>query len=244
MATLWWVVAAGLAMTALAMSGSVTLVLPERVFARVVLPLVALAAGCLLGGALFHLLPESVHQRGNSLTVYVWLAAGVLAFLVLEQYLHWHHCHRPVDAHRPMGYLILVADGLHNLIDGLAIGSAFVADTRLGITTWLVLAAHEVPQELGDFGILVHSGWSRARALLINVVSGSTVLVGALVAYGLSERIDVSVLLPFAAGSFIYIALADLVPELTTVPAAHDKAIHTIGFATGLALLLAVAQAG
>ena len=244
MATLWWAVAAGVAMTALAMSGSVTLVLPERVFARVVLPLVALAAGCMLGGALFHLLPESVHQRGNSLTVHVWLAAGVLAFLMLEQYLHWHHCHRPVDAHRPKGYLILVADGLHNLIDGLAIGSAFVADTRLGIVTWLVLAAHEIPQELGDFGILVHSGWSRSRALLINLVSGSTVLVGTLVAYGLSERIDVSVLLPFAAGSFIYIALADLVPELTTVPAAHDKAIHTIGFATGLALLLAVAQAG
>jgi zinc and cadmium transporter len=143
-----------------------------------------------------------------------------------------------------MGYLILVADGLHNLIDGLALGSAFVADTRLGIITWLILAAHEVPQELGDFGILVHSGWSRARALLINVVSGSTVLVGALVAYGLSEQIDVSVLLPFAAGSFIYIALADLVPELTTVPAGHDKAIHTIGFATGLALLLAITQAG
>lgn len=171
------------------------------------------------------------------------MAAGLLSFLVLEQYLHWHHCHRPVSGHRPVGYLVLVADALHNLIGGLAIGAAFVTDVRLGIVTWLIAAAHEVPQEMGDFGILIHSGWTRSRALVWNVVSAATVLLGALAAYGLSGRFDVSVLLPFAAGNFLYIALADLVPELTTKPAAHEKAIHTVGFTVGLAVLLAVALA-
>ncbi|MEW2382501.1 ZIP family metal transporter [Micromonospora sp. NPDC047707] len=243
MPTLAWIIVAGTAMTLLALSGSLTLVLPERIFERIVLPLVALAAGSLLGGALFHLLPQSVARLGNDLAVYTWLAAGVLAFLVLEQFLHWHHCHRPPGAHRPVGYLILIADALHNLIGGLAIGAAFVTDVRLGIVTWLIAAAHEIPQEMGDFGILVHSGWSRRRALVWNLISASAVLVGAVAAYGLAGRLDVAVLVPFAAGNFIYIALADLVPELTTRPAAHDKTIHTIGFFAGLALLWGVALA-
>lgn len=241
MSTLAWIVAAGVAMTLLALTGSITLILPERIFNKIVLPLVALAAGSLVGGALFHMLPEAIAALGNNLTVYVWFAAGLLTFLVLEQFLHWHHCHRPVAAHRPVGYLILLADALHNLIGGLAIGAAFVTDIRLGIVTWLVAAAHEVPQELGDFGILIHSGWSRPRALAFNLVSAATVLLGALAAYGLSGRFDMAVLIPFAAGNFVYIALADLVPELTTTPAAHEKTIHTLGFTAGLLLLLGVA---
>jgi zinc and cadmium transporter len=241
MPTLVWIVLAGVAMSALALSGGLALVLPDRTFNRLVLPLVSLAAGSLLGGALFHMLPEAVTALGNNLQVYGWLAAGLISFLVLEQYLHWHHCHRPIVAHRPLGYMILIADGLHNLIGGLAVGSAFLADTRLGVVTWLVAAAHEVPQELGDFGILIHSGWRRLHALAYNLASASTFLLGALAAYALSAHVEVAVLIPFAAGNFIYIALADLVPELTTTPAANEKAIHTTGVTAGLALLFAIA---
>jgi zinc and cadmium transporter len=241
MSTLAWIVVAGLAMSALALTGSLTLVLPAETFKKLVLPLVALAAGSLLGGALFHMLPESVDALGNDLTVWAWVAGGLFSFFVLEQFLHWHHCHRPVTAHRPVGYMILVADGLHNLIGGLAVGSAFVLDHRVGIVTWLVAAAHEVPQELGDFGILLHSGWERRRALLFNVLSALTFLVGGLVAYGVSGRMDVAVLVPFAAGNFIYIAATDLLPEITTSPTAKEKAILTAGFAAGLLLLFAVA---
>src|SRR5512132_1631375 len=146
MPTLVWVLAASLAMSLLALTGSLALLLPERTFKQLVLPLVALAAGSLVGGALFHLLPGAVATLGNHLAVYGWLAAGLVSFFLLEQYLHWHHCHRPLGAHRPLGYLILVADALHNLIGGLAIGAAFVTDTRLGVVTWLVAAAHEVPR--------------------------------------------------------------------------------------------------
>jgi zinc and cadmium transporter len=239
--TLQWIVVAGVGMSLLALSGSVTFVLPDRLFDRVVLPLVAVAAGSLLGGALFHMLPAAVDRLGNVLSVYVWLAAGLFSFFLLEQYLHWHHCHRARCEHGPLGYLILLADGVHNFIGGLAVAAAFLVDIRLGIVTWLVAAAHEVPQEMGDFGILVHSGWSRGSALVYNVLSGLTFLVGGLVAYAASGSLDVAVLVPFAAGNFLYIALADLVPELTTSPVPRDRAIHALGLAAGLLLLLAVA---
>jgi zinc and cadmium transporter len=199
------------------------------------------AAGALLGGALFHMLPESVRVLGNNLAVYAWVAAGLFSFHVLEQFLHWHHCHRPVGAHRPLGYLILVADGLHNLIGGLAVGAAFLVDVRLGLVTWLAAAAHEVPQELGDFGILIHSGWSSRHALAYNLASALTFPLGGLIAYAVAGDVDVAVLVPFAAGNFIYIAVADLLPEITTSPLPAEKALHTASFALGLAVLLAIA---
>lgn len=243
MSTLGWIVVAGVAMSALAMVGIVTFTLPAATLNRILLPLVGLAAGSLLGGAFFHMLPEAVETLGNTLAVYVWLTAGFLVFFVLEQYLHWHHCHRTDHStHRPLGYLILLADGLHNLIGGLAVGGAFVVDHRVGIVTWLVAAAHEVPQELGDFGVLVHSGWRRSAALVWNVASASTFLVGALVAYLVSERLDVAYLLPFAAGNFVYIAAADLLPEVATAPQAQAKFETTAAFAAGLLLLLGAAQ--
>jgi zinc and cadmium transporter len=251
MTTLGWIVLFGLAMSALALVGGVTTLLSERALARVLMPLVALAAGSLLGGAFFHMLPEAIDQSGNDLPVYVSLVCGFAAFFVLEQYLHWHHCHRPVSQHAPLGYLILVADGLHNFLGGLGVGAAFVIDIRIGITTWLVAAAHEVPQELGDFGILVHSGWKTRSALAYNLASALTFLVGGVVAFALSGTIDVSLLLPFAAGNFIYIAAADLIPQITSpvtcvMPAERrlmlrEKLEQTVAFGVGLAVLLVTA---
>lgn len=242
MPVLAWIIVSGLAMSAIALVGSVSVLMPEQLFRRLVMPLVALAAGALLGGAMFHMLPESVNQLGNGLSVYVWVMAGLVSFHVLEQFLHWHHCHRPVNEHQPLGYLILAADGVHNLIGGVAVGSAFVVDVRLGIVTWIVAAAHEIPQELGDFGILVHSGWSTRHALTYNLASALTFPLGGLLAYALSDTIDVAVLVPFAAGNFIYIAVADLLPEITTTPRPLEKVLHTATFALGLAALLAVAM--
>ncbi|HSJ84588.1 MAG TPA: hypothetical protein VLA91_12300 [Acidimicrobiia bacterium] len=131
-----WIIVSGVAMSAVALVGAVTLLLPERTLKRVVMPLVALAAGSLLGGALFHMVPSAVDHLGNDLSVYLALASGFVAFFVLEQFLHWHHCHRPLSQHEPLGYLILLADGLHNLIGGLAVGAAFLVDVELGVITW------------------------------------------------------------------------------------------------------------
>jgi zinc and cadmium transporter len=241
MSVLVWIVVSGLAMSALALVGGIVVVLPEQQFRRLVLPLVALAAGALLGGAMFHMLPESVRVLGNELSVFVWVVAGIFSFHVLEQFLHWHHCHRPVGEHRPLGYMILAADGLHNLIGGMAVGSAFIVDVRLGVVTWIVAAAHEVPQELGDFGILVHSGWSTRHALIYNLASALTFPLGGLLAYAAAGRIEVAWLVPFAAGNFIYIAVADLLPEITSTPNPRDKVLHTASFGLGLAALLVVA---
>lgn len=245
MSTLAWVVVAGLAMSALALVGTVTVFMPARALARVVLPMVGLAAGSLLGGAFFHMLPESVDALGNERGVYLALVAGFVVFFVLEQLLHWHHRHRVehvecVDR-RPLGYLILLADGLHNMIGGLAVGGAFVVDTRVGIVAWLVAAGHEIPQELGDFGVLVHSGWTRSAALLWNFTSALTFLAGALVAYALADHMEVAYLLPFAAGNFIYIAAADLLPEITSEVRARDKLETSATFLIGLAILLVIA---
>jgi zinc and cadmium transporter len=246
MSTLAWIVIAGLGMSALALVGMVTVFLPPPTLARVLLPMVGLAAGSLLGGAFFHMLPESVDALGNRLGIYLALVAGFLVFFVLEQFLHWHHCHRAEHKEhlerRPLGYLILLADGLHNLIGGLAVGGAFVVDIRVGVVTWLVAAAHEVPQELGDFGVLVHSGWQRRSALAWNFVSALTFLVGALIAYGLADHIDVAYLLPFAAGNFIYIAAADLLPEITSESRTRDKLETSGAFVLGLAILLTATQ--
>ncbi len=241
MSTFAWITVGGVAMSLLALSGSLTLLLPERTFERVVPLLVALAAGSLLGGALLHMLPEAVAAMGNELDVYLWLVAGFLSFFVLEQFLHWHHCHRAVAEHGPLGYLILIADGLHNFIGGLAVAGAFVVDIRVGLVTWVAAAAHEIPQELGDFGILLHAGWSRGRALLFNLASALTFLLGGWVAYALSGRFEVTWLLPFAAGNFIYIAAADLLPEISGYPEAGRKALLTGTFLVGLALLTVVA---
>jgi zinc and cadmium transporter len=247
--TLGWILLFGLLMSAIALVGSATLLLPEPKFKRVVLPLVALAAGSLLGGTFFHLLPESIDQLGNPLGLYAGLAGGFVVFFVLEQFLQWHHCHQPLPRHKPVGYLILLADGLHNLIGGLAVGGAFVIDTELGIVTWAVAAAHEVPQELGDFGILVHSGWSKRAALAFNVLSALTFPLGGLIAYLLSGGIDVAWLLPFAAGNFLYIGAADLIPQLhaeecpgSGAPAGlKERLVQLAAFLLGLGILLAIA---
>jgi len=240
MNTFFWIVASGMLMSTIALVGSVTLVLQETTLKKLLLPLVALAAGTLIGGALFHMIPASVEKLGNDFSIYIWFVVGFALFLGLEQFLHWHHCHRAPSQHRPLTYLILVADAVHNFIGGLAVAGAFLIDVNVGISTWLAAAAHEVPQELGDFGILVHCGWSKGRALLYNFLSALTFLVGGLVAYAASFNFDMSFPLPFAAGNFIYIAAADLIPEIKHEETAATNIVHFLSFLLGLALLLLV----
>ena len=204
-----------------------------------------LAAGSLLGGAFFHMLPVALAADMRDVTVYALILSGFATFFGLEQFLHWHHCHRAqATCKKPLTYLILIGDGLHNFLGGMAVAGTFLIDIRLGIVTWLAAAAHEVPQELGDFGVLVHGGWERRRALFYNVLSALTFLVGGLVAYGASFRIDVSFLVPFAAGNFIYIGASDLVPEVKSHEKLATNLIHFGAFLLGILLLLAVRLVG
>lgn len=226
-------------MSVIALVGAVTLVLKESTLQRILLPLVALSAGSLLGGAFFYMIPTALETVDDADLVGVLVVAGFTTFLTLEQLLHWHHCHRAeADCRKPVTYLILIGDGLHNFLGGLAIAGTFLIDVRLGIVTWLAAAAHEVPQELGDFAVLVHGGWSKRRALLLNFLSALTFLAGSLIAYAVSFAIDVVWLVPFAAGNFIYIGASDLVPEIKQHPSAKANLAHLLAFLCGLALLL------
>ena len=239
--TLLWIIGSGLLMSAIALVGGVTLVLPERTLQRILLPLVAFAAGSLLGGAFFHMLPVGLAAGMSDVTVYALLLAGFAMFFGLEQFLHWHHCHRAeATCKKPLTYLILIGDGLHNFLGGLAVAGTFLIDIRLGIVTWLAAAAHEVPQELGDFGVLVHGGWEHRKALLYNLLSALTFLVGGLIAYAASFRLDVAFLVPFAAGNFIYIGAADLIPEVKAHADPKANVIHFLAFAVGVALMAAM----
>jgi zinc and cadmium transporter len=239
--TLAWIVAGGIAMSAIGLVGAATLLLGETTQRRLVRPLVAFAAGSLLGGALLHMVPAAVRGQPDEVTAYLWVLGGFALFLAIEQFLHWHHCHRAdAGCRQPLGYLILVGDGLHNFLGGLAVGAAFVADVRVGVTTWLAAAAHEVPQELGDFGVLVHGGWSHRRALAFNVLSASTFLVGGVLAWAVSARFDTSWLLGLAAGNFLYIGASDLVPEVNRHHDPRVGVLHFLAFAAGAALLAAL----
>ena len=215
-----------------------TLLLGQATLDRLIMPLVAFAAGSLLGGAFFHMLPAALAGAPADATVFLWTLVGFALFFALEQFLHWHHCHRASsDCKKPLGYLILLGDGLHNFLGGLGVAGVFLIDVRLGIAAWLAAAAHEVPQELGDFGVLVHGGWKKSTALLLNLCSGLTFLLGGLVAFAASARIDVGFLVPFAAGNFIYIGASDLVPEVNKHRELRTNLLHFGAFVAGIALL-------
>ncbi len=187
------------------------------------------------------MLPEAIEGGFPVLPAFLWLLAGFCLFFLLEQFIHWHHCHRAPSEHKTaVSYLILVADATHNFIGGLAIAGAFILDIRVGIAAWLASAAHEIPQELGDFGILIHGGWEKRKALLFNFLSALTIIVGGMIAYFLSTRMNVDFLLPFAAGNFIYIACSDLIPEIKCQRSFKTNFLYFSVFLIGILLLLAI----
>lgn len=240
MEALGWIITSGLIMCSIAMVGSVVFLMTEATFKKILLPLVALSAGTLIGGAFLHMIPEGLEAfTGDTDVFFLWLLAGFLTFFALEQIIHWHHCHNAgASCKKPLGHLILIGDGLHNFIGGMAVAGTFLIDIRLGIATLLAAAAHEIPQELGDFAVLLHAGWSRKSALLFNMLSGLTFLIGGLVAYGASKTLDISFLVPFAAGNFIYIGASDLIPEVNKHENLVENLKNFLAVSTGLGLML------
>ena len=224
MSTLSWIVGMGLA-------GGLVSVLAAAALARAITPttvgwLISYAIGAMLGAVFLDIVPHAVESSGDIHSLTGTLLAGILGFFVLEKLVLWRHCHhdhceahdaRPVTHdHGRSGMLILIGDTFHNFVDGVLIAAAFMESTQLGIVTAVAIIAHEVPQELGDFVVLVHSGYSRARALLFNAMSGMATVVGGVLAYfALSAaREAVPFLLAVAAASMIYVAVADLIPGL------------------------------
>lgn len=182
---------------------------------KITMFLVSLSAGALMGGAFLHLLPEASTKLNPDSLFTVFLIAFV-SFFLIEKLLHWRHCHKADCPVHTFGYMNLIGDSIHNFIDGLMIASTFMINPSLGIATTLAVAIHEIPQEIGDYGVLIHAGFTRKKALLMNYLVALTVVLGGIVGYFTFTKIEAALpyLLPFAAGGFVYIAASDLMPEI------------------------------
>ena len=241
MNTLIQILIATTAMTLISLIGSFLLILKEDLLKKITVPLVALSAGSLLGGAMFHLIPGSIEEIGDVELAMLWVVFGFIIFLVFEQFIHWHHCHRMPSEHKhPVTYMILFSDTLHNFLDGLTIGVAFLVSPHIGFVTTLAIFAHEIPQELGDLGVLIHGGWEKKKALFFNFLSGLSMILGGVLAFVFTEGLDLLFLLPFAAGNFIYIAASDLIPEFKSCEHAKKNAYHFAAFMLGIILMYAL----
>lgn len=230
------------AISLISLVGVVTLSWNEKFLKASVFVLVSLAVGALLGDVFVHLLPEAYASSTNPLLVSLGVLAGILVFFVLEKTLHWHH--HSHDDHEntphPVGRLVLVSDGVHNFIDGLIIGAAYLISLPVGIATTIAVILHEIPQEIGDFGVLIHAGYSKMRALWLNFASALLSVAGALLAFFIGETSELfaTLLLPIAAGGFIYIAMADLIPELHKTKRVQQSILQFVAILLGIVAMV------
>ena len=222
---------------------------------RMLLFLVSLSAGTLFGGAFLHLLPEAVEKQGFTLQISFLLLSGVVIFFVLEKFIQWRHCHGH-GKHNPhhvsqnpkkhIAILNLFGDGLHNFLDGLVIAGSYLVSIPTGIATTIAVVIHEIPQEIADFGVLLYSGFSRGKALLLNFLSAIVAVLGAIVGIMISSRSQMFIqwILPFAAGGFVYIAGSNLIPELHKECDAKDTFWHLFAIILGIGLMVMLKRIG
>ena len=235
--------AALVVISGLSLVGGLTLVVAPKTLNKGLIVLVAFAAGGLLGDTFIHILPEIAEsEAGFDLRASLLIIGGVVTFFVLEKTLHWHHSHMPTEeVMHPVATMNLVGDGLHNFIDGAIVVAAFGVSTEVGVATAVAVGVHEIPQELGDFGILVHGGVTPRRALLLNLASALLAVLGGLLTLLLSSFASVgAIVLPFTAGAFVYIASTDLIPELHKEPEPAKSLIQVAALLVGVATMVAL----
>jgi len=222
--------------------GLLFLTVKKEVLQRWLLFLVSFATGGLLGGAFLHLLPEAAEELGLGWNFSLMILSGILAFFILEKFIFWRHCHIPTSKTHPhpLVFMNLVGDGFHNLLDGVMVAASFMTDFSLGIVTTTAVLVHEIPQEIGDFGVLVYGGFSKFKALFFNFVSGLMAILGAVLTLvlGIKFMTVVPLLLPFTAGGFIYIASSDLIPELKKETNIKKSLLQLLGLILGISLML------
>ncbi len=209
---------------------------------KILLFLVSFAAGGLLGDAFLHLLPEAVEEAGFTIEISLAVLVGLLTFFVLEKFIAWRHCHIPTSKEHPhpVAIMNLIGDGLHNFTDGLIIAASFLASFPLGVATSLAVVFHEIPQEIGDFGVLIHGGFSRKKALVFNFISALMAVAGVVFTLFLGTRLTgfTQLLIPFTAGGFIYIAGSDLIPELHKETDLKKSGFQLLGLILGIGVMI------
>ncbi|MFZ5365959.1 MAG: ZIP family metal transporter [Patescibacteria group bacterium] len=222
--------------------GVLSIVVGEKRTEKALLILVSFAAGGLLGDTFIHLLPEVAENQGLNLETNLAILVGILTFFILEKFIAWRHCHIPTskDHPHPVVFMNLIGDGLHNFIDGVIIGATFVVSLSLGIATSIAVIFHEIPQEIGDFGVLIHGGFSKKKAIIFNFLSSLMAILGTIFVLSFGPRISgfSESLIPFTAGGFIYIASTDLIPELHKETRPQKSLVQLLGLLAGIGIML------
>ncbi len=223
--------------------GIFTLGIKVKRLEKILIYFISFSAGALFGDAFIHLLPEVVFSEGGfGLSISLYILLGIVIFFILEKIIHWHHCHIPIqEGHvHSFAYMNLVGDGLHNLIDGLIIGASYLVSIPAGIATTLAVLFHEIPQEIGDFGVLIHGGFSKTKALLVNFVSALFAVLGVVIALlfaGFINGLEM-ILIPIVVGGFIYIAGSDLIPELHKETQISKSLLQLLAFIAGIFVMI------
>ncbi len=223
--------------------GIVSLILKREILNKITLLLVSLAVGTLFGDVFLHLIPETYEKINNSLKIGLLVVSGILLFFVLEKFLRWRHVHITGDSVKPVAFINIVGDGLHNFIDGVLISASYAVSIELGIATTITVLMHEIPQEIGDFGILIHSGFSPKKALLFNFASALSSFLGVFLVMWLSKSAEdlVYMLIPVTAGGFIYIAGSDLIPELHHKTDIKNSLLQFVFMIAGIVIMAVLA---
>lgn len=239
METLIYIAIATFIVSLLSFSGILFISLNKNHFEKIITLFVSLSIGTLLGGAFFHLIPESIENLDSNLSMGL-VIGGIFLFFLMERVIRWRHCHEGECSVHAFAYLNLLGDGLHNLVDGIAIASAFLIDFNLGIATTTAVFLHELPQEIGDFGVLIYGGFTKKRALFFNFVSALTAILGGVGTFFFSKVVKsfVPLVPPVAAGGFLYIALSDLIPELHKEDKARNFTLHLFITIFGLFIMI------
>ena len=205
--------------------------------------MVSFSAGALMGDAFIHLLPE-LAEEGLTLNYSLTILFGVLLFFSLEKVVHWRHCHMPITKTHihPFAYMNLIGDSLHNFIDGLIVAGSYLISIPAGIATTIAVIFHEIPQEIGDFGVLVHGGFTKGRAIFLNFITALTAVLGAVFALVLNNYVAniEGYLISLAIGGFLYIAGSDLIPELHKETKISVSLIQILTFILGIAVMMAL----
>ncbi|MDP2788682.1 MAG: ZIP family metal transporter [bacterium] len=224
--------------------GVFTLSLREEILRKYIFLFISLAVGALLGDAFIHLIPEALKDSFNPTLTSVLIISGILLFFIIEKFLHWHHHGEDKEDHQihSMGKLVLFSDGIHNFIDGMIIGASFLISIPIGLATTLAVILHEIPQEIGDFAVLIHAGYSKNRALWLNFLSALLSFIGLIIALVVGEVAQTfnTWLLPVAAGGFIYIAVADLIPELHKTKEGRSSVLQLLMVVVGILTMVAL----
>ena len=229
--------------SAISLVGVLFLWLKNQKLSKILLYLVSFSVGGLFGDAFIHLVPETIEEIGFGTSASLLILFGILSSFMVEKFLQWRHCHIPTSSEHPhsFAYMNLFGDAVHNPIDGLIVGGSYLASIPIGISTTLAVIFHEIPQEIGDFGVLIQGGFNKTRALQFNFLTALTAMLGAVIALVLGATLEgfTPFLIPFAAGNFIYIAGSDLIPELRKDEPNLKKAVlQVVSIALGVAIML------